>query len=333
MKTTIHLATKLCLLFAPVSLAFAQGSLTPPGAPAPLFKTLQQVEPRTPISALPFTITTSGSYYVVSNLTGLAGSHGITINSGVSDVTLDLHGFTLSGVSNSMNGISATGSSTNLHVMNGTLRNWGFSGIQGVNAINSVYERLCVLSNVFVRLACGQGSTVRECVATRNGTAGISAAEFCQVVDCVARQNATNGITIQQRSMVARCLVSENGFLGISASDENSISDCTVLQHGLDGIRVQSRCFVRGNTVQGTTGAAAGTNACIRVTGNNNRIDGNAATFHQRGFSIDAGSNLLLRNSASVNNTNYFISAGNLVVFVNSGNIATSTNPHANYDF
>ena len=35
---------------------FAQGSLTPPGAPAQTFKTLQQVEPRTAISSAPFTV-------------------------------------------------------------------------------------------------------------------------------------------------------------------------------------------------------------------------------------------------------------------------------------
>src|SRR5438105_5129643 len=58
---------KHALFFAVVSTffilpsSFGQGSLTPPGAPAPSMKTLQQVEPRTPISSAPFTITNSGS--------------------------------------------------------------------------------------------------------------------------------------------------------------------------------------------------------------------------------------------------------------------------------
>ena len=34
---------------ASLSTVFAQGSLTPPGAPAPTMKTLAQIEPRTPI--------------------------------------------------------------------------------------------------------------------------------------------------------------------------------------------------------------------------------------------------------------------------------------------
>jgi len=33
---------------------FAQGGLAPPGAPTPTMKTLAQIEPRTPISSLPF---------------------------------------------------------------------------------------------------------------------------------------------------------------------------------------------------------------------------------------------------------------------------------------
>lgn len=75
--------------------AFAQGSLTPPGAPAPTMKTLDQVEPRTPITSFPATITQSGSYYltrsVTSNFAGLIYVIGIFTN----DVTVDLCGFAL----------------------------------------------------------------------------------------------------------------------------------------------------------------------------------------------------------------------------------------------
>src|SRR5436190_21494060 len=77
---------------------FAQGGLAPPGAPAPTMKTLQQIEPRTPISSLPFNILTSGSYYVMTNLTGVSGSDGITVF--VSGVTIDLGGFSLTGATN-----------------------------------------------------------------------------------------------------------------------------------------------------------------------------------------------------------------------------------------
>lgn len=76
-----------------ISDAFAQGALTPPvGAPAPVMKSLSQIEPRTPISTLPITITNSGSYYLTTNLTTSTGS-GITIFA--NNVHLDLNGFTI----------------------------------------------------------------------------------------------------------------------------------------------------------------------------------------------------------------------------------------------
>ena len=71
-----------------------QGSLTPPGAPGETMKSLEQVEPRTPISSLPYTISSAGSYYVTGNLSST--TNGIVIKS--SDVTVDLMGFTLTGM-------------------------------------------------------------------------------------------------------------------------------------------------------------------------------------------------------------------------------------------
>ena len=65
MKTTpmqfLLTAAVLFATFNPqLSTVFAQGSLTPPGAPAPTMKTLAQIEPRMPISSAPFTISVPG---------------------------------------------------------------------------------------------------------------------------------------------------------------------------------------------------------------------------------------------------------------------------------
>src|SRR5947208_12929130 len=74
----------------------AQGSLTPPGAPAPTFKTLSQVEPRFPISDFQTNLTIPGSYYLTANLfAGTNTNDGINIRTNISNITIDLNGVSI----------------------------------------------------------------------------------------------------------------------------------------------------------------------------------------------------------------------------------------------
>src|SRR4051812_45809594 len=92
MKKILLIAAAFCSFFLENS-AFSQGSLTPPGAPAPTMKSLDQIEARTPISSVPFTISVPGSYYLTTNLTAALNQNGITVSA--DNVTLDLNGFHL----------------------------------------------------------------------------------------------------------------------------------------------------------------------------------------------------------------------------------------------
>ena len=91
----------------------------------------------TRIDSLPFTIDACGRYVIGSCLTGVAGQNGITISASVSDVTINLGGFTLAGVPGSLDGIRATSLSTNIVIRNGTLRDWGGDGVDVEAASNT----------------------------------------------------------------------------------------------------------------------------------------------------------------------------------------------------
>ena len=126
----------LLLAFNPQPSTFAQGSLTPPGPPAPTMKTLAQIEPRTPVDAAntpgdgsdSFIISQPGSYFLTTNIVGAVAKYGITI--ATNNVTLDLNGFTLLGVPGSSGGIYFSGSYSNITVQNGTITGWGGDGVR-----------------------------------------------------------------------------------------------------------------------------------------------------------------------------------------------------------
>ena len=91
--------------------------------------TLSQIEPRTPISSSPYTISNPGSYYLTTNIVGVSSQNGINISA--NNVTLDLNGFSLQGISSAINGISIQTGYTNVTVRNGTISGWG-AGYMGI---------------------------------------------------------------------------------------------------------------------------------------------------------------------------------------------------------
>ena len=160
-------------LFATISHTFAQGSLTPPGAPAQTMKSLDQIEPRIPIAFGGFGISIPGSYYLTTNVVGFSSAPGINII--CDNVTIDLNGFTLQGVPGSLDGINIAGAYTNIVVRNGTINGWGNDGINGNNlSQNMVLEHLVISAN------------------TVNGVQGNN----CIISDCSIQNNQWNGISI-----------------------------------------------------------------------------------------------------------------------------------------
>jgi hypothetical protein len=169
-----------CLLYS----AAGQGALTPPGAPAAMMKTLDQIEPRTPVntntapgnSFAQFVISKPGSYYLTGNImsAGVTGQQGIEITT--NNVTLDLNGFSLLGVTSvNASGIFITNNCNNMIVRNGIISGWGGGGgVSAQQSANDIFEHLTLAANQ-TGLGIGDNSTVKDCVVVSNALYGIIA--------------------------------------------------------------------------------------------------------------------------------------------------------------
>jgi hypothetical protein len=181
--------------------AFAQGNLTPPGAPAPTMKSLDQIEARTPVDAIhtpgdfsdEFIISQPGSYYLTTNIVGVNAKYGILITT--NNVTLDLNGFSILGVPGGYGGISVPqGPYYYLAVRNGTISGWAGSGISSYIR-NSTFENLNISGNLN-GIVCLDNTVIQNCNISSNAIGGITVSgNGCTILDNVCNgNNSTNGI-------------------------------------------------------------------------------------------------------------------------------------------
>lgn len=386
--------------------AFPQGSLTPPGTPAPTFKTLQQVEPRidlqatsvpigvdTSNAAYHFIITQAGSYYLSANL-GVTKTNGIQIT--VEGVTLDLNGFEISRAS----GTGGTGVEIGSSAHRAVLRNGSVKGF--LTGINGPGSRACVFRDIVISgctgrglfagngavldgcraenntgidamlsgagcswsnctafsntvnnsvISTGGGSSLTNCLVHSNTAVfGIFAGGHSTMINCVARDNtgsvsASFGINAGQNSTLMNCSVSDQAGsgsfsgglevgnnstmmncsvtdttstgtasastgMGIYAGSGSSVTGCVAQNNRGDGISFVNNTFAKNNNSI-ANGVGTGSGAGIHATGADNRIEANNVIGNDRGIDVDAAGNLIVKNSASGNTTNYTIAAGN----------------------
>ena len=295
------------LLSLQLSIGAPGGSLIPPGPPGVIYKTLDEVEPRTPISSLPFSISRAGSFYLTTNLTGAAGQNGISIVA--NNVTLDLNGFALLGVAGSLDGVNVSTLVTNVTIRNGSVARWGAMGVDADTAYNSQILDVRASHNGTRGIYLAGGGIISGCTAQGNGAEGIRGQTSTTISGCSSTANNT-GILVGTGSTVSGCSVSANRTDGISAGSGCTLTGNSVSGNTNDGIQVGSDCQVINNTCDGN-GAGAGNGAGIFITGANNRVEGNSLIGADRGLDIDAAGNFVANNTVVRNTVNYDIAAGN----------------------
>src|SRR4051812_5160732 len=242
-----------------------QGSLTPPGAPAPMFKTLSQVEPRFPIADYQTNLTMSGSYYLVTNLfSGTNLNDAINIRTNVRDITIDLNGFSIINT-NGAGGSAPVGvrisEATNIVIRNGHIV--GFD--RGIRAEGLFYG--VVAENLHVNKCRRAGIEGNGVVGDMKQTITI---RNCVLEDMDSTGEATNisedGVTLLNCSATVQyCVIRDIVASGTGISTcidaqtcTNTFFDNNLLANAGLGIKttgVGTRYFYRNNLTAGTTNA------------------------------------------------------------------------------
>ncbi len=241
--------------------AFGQGSLTPPGAPAPTFKTLSQIEPRFPIADYQTNLTIPGSYYLVTNIfSGTNLNDAINIRTNVHDITIDLNGFAIINTngagSSSPVGVRIS-EGTNVVIRNGQII--GFD--RGVRAEGLFYGVVC--ENLHVH-------NCRRAGIEGNGVVG-DGAQTIAVRNCViegmdgtgeAASVTVDGVTLLNCSAVVQnCVIRDIVPAGTGVgncidaqSPTNTFVDNNLFSNADVGLKVTgggTRVYYRNNLAAG----------------------------------------------------------------------------------
>lgn len=301
----------------------------PPGSAESHMKTLNQIEPRSIITSLPFVITNRGSYYLTNNLSGVPGSNGIIIAS--SDVDLDLNGYSIIGTTNAGSSGIVLDPGTNLMnlgIHNGIVSGWAESGVTLTDGVNCRLKDISAMGNcrqTGTAILVGKDWEVDNCVAFQNYAGGFNIGNYSRARNCRARENKGNGFDTGSGTVIENCLAAGNTGNGFFGQTESIIRNCVAMfntnsgiyvgpnslaidnlasQNGVHGLFVGGGSRVSGNLVASNTGNGinAGSNSLIeRNQANSNtgagvyagwgcRVQDNHATGNGTGFMAEAGS-------------------------------------------
>ncbi|MEL7474097.1 MAG: right-handed parallel beta-helix repeat-containing protein [Planctomycetota bacterium] len=237
----------------------------------------------------------------------------------------------------------------NITIRNGVIRGFGEDGID-IRGRNCRFENLQLYDNRGKGLETFSSSVVVNCQAFQSGGNGFEASSSTVFLNCTAEDNSGHGFDVGQFGSTIGCTADNNDGSGFVTSKGARVVDCAAFSQpiGFDmgsgsvitgcaaafnsvgvnarvigseegtiitecavtassiGYSVQDSCYLLNSIADNCT------NAGIRVTGSGNRIEGNHAigTFLE-GFEVSGVGNLIVRNTANNNGTDYLIAVGN----------------------
>lgn len=291
MNTPSGLTLSLALLIlAPAALA---GPLDPPPGPvAATYKTLQQVEPRTPIgpdttpgdndaSPSTFKITQPGSYVLTSNIAGEPSKHAIEI--AANNVTIDLRGFSITGAG--LDGIYAENWS-GIEIRAGFIRSAGADGIDLRFANNARIHDMTVADCAGSGIRLGAAAIIERCTADGcadgPGAAGILVGQDALVLSCIVRNSgdpaasSATGMLAGARCRVRDCIVSattaSGAAVGIAIGFDTVLEHCSIVNvsggAGSAGVNLGGSGTVRDSNFSSTPVAIIATESQCSILGN-----------------------------------------------------------------
>jgi hypothetical protein len=213
----------------------------------------------------PFTISGSGSYRLTSNLL-VPNANTTAIKVNISDVTIDLNGFSIIGPGTAGSGIGIDASSQHLiTIYNGEVAGMGSNGID--TGHSSRIERVRLLVNRNNGIVCSDGCEISHNISNNNVGAGIALNGRGRVSSNVTQFNNDVGIFAGMNSVISDNTVNNNGKVGMAAYGGVTVRGNAVGHNGVFGlICYSSASGYADNVFMGnSTNVASGTAACVNL--------------------------------------------------------------------
>ncbi|MDB6068058.1 MAG: hypothetical protein JWR26_4266 [Pedosphaera sp.] len=321
---------------------FAQGSLIPPGAPAPTMITLSQIQPRTPITnSGAVTISASGAYYLTTNISVSSGT-AVTITA--NNVTLDLNGFTISSTETPATGSSGillggTGvGRTNIFFSNGFISSSGITnngtttyggngfayGIYSPASLVNVHVSNVSISGclTFGIYLSNTGTLVESCTVNNVGNTGINAdvitdslATGCGQTGISANTTASNCRGNSYASTAVISGATAQNCYGISTAGfgvlANNVQNCS-------GTSTSNTGVFAGYNALNCSGTSTSGTGLIAANAQNCYGSSSSATASMAGISAAVANNCYGNNNGAGSGINTTL-ANNCYGYANTG--------------